>query len=89
MQEFFTWAMLGTYAGAVLVTTIVTQFLKGIGPIDRIPTRVFSYVIALIVLLAAQWFNGAWSVQEAALCVLNAVLVSLAANGGYEMLSNK
>ena len=28
MQEFFTWAMLGTYAGAVLATTLITQLLK-------------------------------------------------------------
>lgn len=86
MQEFFTWSMLGTYAGAVLVTTILTQFFKGVKLIERIPTRLFSYVVALVVLLAALWFNGAWSAEEAALSVLNAVLVSLAANGGYEAL---
>lgn len=86
MQEFFTWNMLGGYSGAVLVTTVLTQFFKGVKPIDRVPTRIFSYLVALAVLLAALWFSGSWSVAEAALCLLNAVLVSLAANGGYEML---
>ena len=52
MNEFFTWASLGTYAGAVLATTIITQLLKGIAIFDKLPTRIFSYVIAVIVLLA-------------------------------------
>ena len=28
MNEFVTWASLGTYAGAVMMVTIITQFLK-------------------------------------------------------------
>ena len=50
MNDFFTWAILATYAGATLATTLVTQLLKGIGFIDRIPTRIFSYIVALIIL---------------------------------------
>ena len=59
MNDFFTWTILATYAGATLATTLVTQLLKGIGFIDRIPTRIFSYVIALIILLVATFFTGA------------------------------
>ena len=28
MNEFVTWTSLGTYAGAVMMVTIITQFLK-------------------------------------------------------------
>ena len=35
MESFFTWAMLGTYAGAVLATSLITQFFKGMGFIAR------------------------------------------------------
>jgi len=84
MQEFFTWTMLGTYAGAVLATTLVTQLFKGVTLIEQIPTRIFSYIVALVLLLAAQFFTGSWTVPEAALCLLNAVIVSLAANGSFE-----
>ncbi len=89
MNEFFTWAILATYAGATLATTLVTQLLKGIGFIDRIPTRIFSYVVALIILLAATFFTGALTWNTAALCVVNAVVVSLAANGAFDAVSTK
>ena len=90
MNDFFTWAILATYAGATLATTLVTQLLKGIGFIDRIPTRIFSYIVALIILLMATFFTGARTWDAAALCVVNAVVVSLAANGAFDAVnSNK
>ncbi len=90
MNDFFTWAILATYAGATLATTLVTQLLKGIGFIDRIPTRIFSYIVALIILLMATFFTGALTWDAAALCVVNAVVVSLAANGAFDAVnSNK
>ena len=48
-NEFFTWAVLLTYAWATLATSLVTQLIKGVGFIDKIPTRLTSYVIALVV----------------------------------------
>lgn len=89
MNEFFTWAILATYAGATLATTLVTQLLKGVGFLDRIPTRIFSYTVALIILLAATFFTGALTWDAAALCVVNAVVVSLAANGAFDAVSMK
>ena len=89
MNDFFTWAILATYAGATLATTLVTQLLKGIGFIDRIPTRIFSYVVALIILLMATFFTGALTWNTAALCVVNAAVVSLAANGAFGAVSTK
>ena len=84
MQEFFTWAMLGTYAGAVLATTLITQLIKEW--LKSIPTRIVSYVIALAVLLLAAAFNGSLTLADGALCLFNAVIVSLAANGGFDAL---
>ena len=89
MNDFFTWAILATYAGATLATTLVTQLLKGICFIDRIPTRIFSYVVALIILLMATFFTGALTWNTAALCVVNAAVVSLAANGAFDAVSTK
>lgn len=89
MNDFFTWAILATYAGATLGTTLVTQLLKGISFIDRIPTRIFSYVVALIILLTATFFTGALTWDAAVLCVVNAVVVSLAANGAFDALTTK
>ena len=89
MNEFFTWSILGTYAGAVLATSLITQLLKGIGFIDKIPTRIFSYIISFIVLLAANFFMGEFTLGSAALCLVNAVVVSLAANGAFDAVASK
>ena len=41
MNEFLTWGSLGTYAGAVLFVGMVTQLFKGVGFVQKIPTRIF------------------------------------------------
>lgn len=89
MNDFFTWTMLGTYAGATLATSIITQFIKGVGFIDRIPTRFVSYAIALVVLVAANAIAGTQTFSAYAICVINAVVVSLAANGAFDALKAK
>ena len=88
MNEFFTWTTLATYAGATLATSLITQLIKGLGFIDKIPTRITSYAIALVVLLAATFFTGGLTLEAGALCVINAVVVSLAANGAYDALAS-
>ena len=86
MQEFFSWATLATSAGATAVTALITQVFKDVRVIDKIPTRVFSYVVALCVLLAGTFFSDVLNLESGALCVINAVVVSLAANGAYDGL---
>ena len=87
MNEFFTWTTLATYAGATAAVGLITQLFKGLGFIDKIPTRITSYAIALMVLLAATFFTGGLTLEAGALCVINAVVVSLAANGAYDAVA--
>ena len=89
MNAFFTWTTLATYAGATLATSLITQLIKGLGFIDKIPTRITSYAIALVVLIAATFFTGGLTLEAGALCVINAVVVSLAANGAYDAVARK
>lgn len=84
MEELFTWSALATYAGATLATTFVTQLLKGLSFIDKIPTRLFSYFVALIILLGATFFAGGLTLGTGMLCVINAAVVSLASNGAFD-----
>ena len=84
MEGFFTWSALGTYAGATLAVTLITQLIKGIGWIERIPTRITSYVVALVVLIAAAAVAGELNWFTAGLAFINAVVVSLAANGAFD-----
>ena len=84
MNSFFNTDMLLTYSGATLAVTLITQFLKGIRWVDGLPTRVVSYVIALIIMLGGSLAYGASRWQELLLIPVNAVVVALAANGSYD-----
>lgn len=83
MDQFFNWEMLATLAGAAAATGILTQFLKGL--FSKLPTQWLSYIIALVILLAATAATGGigadWTVW--AIVPLNAVIVSLSANGAF------
>ena len=81
--EFFDWNALGTYAGAALAVAVLTQITKGIPGIARIPTQLWSYLLALATLLLALAFGPGFTAKGAVLTLFNAAVVSLASNGGY------
>lgn len=83
MSEFFTWDMLGTYAGCTAATGLITQYIKGVGVLARIPTQVVSYVLALVLMLLSAVFTYGITLDGIVLTAFNAVIVSLASNGGY------
>ena len=85
MDNFFDWGMLGSFAGAAAATGLVTQAVKGV--FQKIPTQIVSYVIAVVILGLATAATGAASNWTGwALVPLNAVVVSLSANGGFEAI---
>ena len=82
MNELFSWEMLATFAGASIATAIITQFVKGI--FTKIPTQIVSYIIALVVMVLAAVALGTANIwSDYAIIPLNAIIVSLAANGEY------
>lgn len=86
-MEFFDWNMLSTYAGAVMAVGVITEITKDIPFIKKMPTLAWSYLLALVVLLAAMLFGSGFTAEGAGLAVFNAAVVSLAANGGYEAIN--
>ena len=86
-MEFFDWSILGTLAGAVAAVAVLTEITKNLPGVRRIPTQIWSYVLALGVLICAQAFTGGLTASGAVLALVNAAMVSLAANGGYEAIS--
>lgn len=80
------WESLGTMAGATAATLMIVQLIKA--PLDtiwKIPTRLVVYLVALVILLAAQAFTGGVDAQTGALAAVNAVMVALSAYGSYEV----
>ncbi len=88
--EPFTWEYLATIAGATVATLLIVQLLKL--PLDhiwKIPTRIVAYIFALIILEVATYFTVGIDLNKGILAAVNAVIVALAAMGGYEMTFRK
>lgn len=83
-MEFFDWGMLNTYAGAALAVAVLVEMTKGLPGVAKLPTQLWTYILALITLELAMTFDVGFTAQGAALATFNAAIVSLAANGGYE-----
>lgn len=82
----WTWTYLATIAGATAATLLITQYLKV--PFDKvwkIPTRLFVYLIALVIMVIATAFTSGITLNSFLLSVLNAFIVALTAYGSYEI----
>lgn len=90
LNEYLTWQFLGTMAGAVFLTTTITEFFKF--PLDKvwkIPTRYLVYLIAAVILFAVEIFTGTLTIDRAVLILFNAILVTMASMGAYEATIKK
>lgn len=85
-EQFFDPEMLATFAGCVLATGIITQMFKKIGFLVKINTQLISYVVAFLVLLGATLTLGTFTFSALFLMLLNAAIVSLASNGGFDLV---
>lgn len=87
-MEFFTWIGLGTFAGATAATILIVQYFKGVIP-KAIDTRLFAWVVALVILLCVVAFTDVNNLSSYGLAALNSVLVASSAMGGYEVTFKK
>ncbi len=89
-MEFFDWGILGTFAGATAAVAVLTELTKNIPVIKKVPTQLWSYILALFVMVCATVFqDGVYAggiTDKLFLVIINAAMVALAANGGYEAL---
>lgn len=84
-ESFFDWPSLGTYAGATLAVMVVVEFTKDLPGIKAIPTRLWAYIMAVVVLILSTVFTGQVDAPTVFLCLFNAVIVAMAAVGGYDI----
>lgn len=88
-ESFFTWADLASYAGATMAVLIITQFTKELPGIVKIPTRIWAYILSVVILILGTVFTvSPIGPQEILLCLINAVLVAMAAIGGYHTVAD-
>lgn len=88
-EEFFTWQYLGTYAGATVAVMIFVQFTKDLPGIKALPTRLWAYIMAAVLLVLSTLFTvSPITPSVILLCLINAVIVAMAACGGYDTLKS-
>lgn len=85
-MDFFDWTALGSFAGAMLAVSVLTQMTKDLPGIRNMPTQLWSYLLSLGTLVLAMTFNTGFELSQAVLALFNAALISLSANGGYAAL---
>lgn len=79
MNEFFTWEILATYAGACLAVGIITQFIDKL--FKNVPTQIVAYFVALVILILGNLFTGNLNLSSGILCIFNAILVCSGTSG--------
>lgn len=86
-MEFVEWSVLATCAGALAMVLLITQLTKDLIWVKKIPTQIWSYVIALAILYPAYYFTGQLTLSNGALILFNGMIIALAANGGFEAIN--
>ncbi|MDD4753838.1 MAG: hypothetical protein PHT78_11440 [Desulfitobacteriaceae bacterium] len=89
MQDLFTYASLGTLAGAVAATVLVVDFLKGFRLFKCFSTRCIVFIIAEVIVFLADLAAGNFTLKNIPLCILNGLLVAASAMGSWQVISDQ
>lgn len=81
MNDFLTWEILKTYASFVTIVFMVVEFTKEIKIINKIPTRYWSFIISLILLIAVNLVSNTFRPIDIILYMLSSMAISLGSNG--------
>lgn len=94
-SEFITTDYLFTFIGMVLIVGIVVQFTKGFfRALDDWVVRAYAFAWAVVLVVAMYWHQGLFDAagREIAIAILlaliNAIIVTMAAMGGYEAVAD-
>lgn len=87
MNDFISWEMVNSYGGLIMICGILTQLLKYLPVIERIPVQLLTYIISFVLLTVSQLALGIFTVQLFGLNFVNAAIASLAANGAYTAIT--
>jgi|WetSurMetagenome_2_1015567.scaffolds.fasta_scaffold09980_7 predicted PurR-regulated permease PerM len=86
-MSFFTWSTLLTVSGAAAATAYIVQFLKNFSAIKKVNSQLVAFIVALVVMSAAMYFNGTLTADSIAMLPISAIIVCFAANGAYDSVA--
>jgi hypothetical protein len=86
MDNFITTDYLSTFVGMVAVVVLITQFTKDL--VDKVakwlPTKYLVFLYSLVVMIGYQVMTGTFKASQLLLTVINSILITMTAQGGYE-----
>lgn len=88
-NNFLTIDYLKTFMGTVVVTMLMVQFFKELPGIKKIPTRYFTFLVALFNILMCAILTDSFTIVGLYLMLINAMLVTFTATGGYDFTIGK
>jgi len=89
MNNFVNWDMLFEWASFVSIVLMLTQFTKDIKIIKKIPTKYWSFIIALILMVISNLEANSFKIVDLVLYIISSVLASMNANGIYDFAVKK
>jgi len=96
LNDFITLDSLFTFAGLVVVLGLIVQFTKGLikRSFEDHVVRLYTFAWALVLMVLTYWFQGLFDVAgrdiaaAVLLVLLNSLLITIAAMGGYEVFAD-
>lgn len=85
-ESFFTWEQLATYGGATVATMLFVQFTKELPGIKELPTRLWAFIVAAVLMILATIFTSEVTPAVILITIVNAVIVAMASCGEYDTL---
>jgi hypothetical protein len=86
MDKFITADYLSTFMGMLAVVVLITQFTKDL--MDKVakwvPTKYLVFVYSLVVYVGNQLMSHTFDISNIFLTIINAMVLTMAAQGGYE-----
>jgi hypothetical protein len=75
-EQFITWEMMGDFIQFVAIVFMVVAFSKEWKLVKRIPTQLYSSLIAFVGILLVQIHNGTYEHWDIVLYTLSAISIS-------------
>lgn len=91
MNEFFTWDVLTSFGGMALAVSLIVQFTKGFVKGECTPdwaVRLYAWVISVALQTVVIIVNAVYTPEIVTLAIVNSVLITLIAIGGYEVIAD-
>lgn len=84
MDTFLTWEYVATFAGLVFATNLFVNFTKELPYVKDMPTKYYTSIVAFVLIIMSNLSSGVFDYKNIPLMILNSVIITFTATGGYD-----